>query len=309
MKEEISIEIKVTDRCNLTCFHCVNKDGARPLNGDFFCGERFKEITMQWADEQDKSPFKVREVRMTGGEPLMNIRAVAEIAEICTVLGIETGVNTNATLLDAHTARIMKDAGIRTVKASFDASNEDTYQLMRGTGSSLKKTISGIEAAVKTRFHVILRLTLCSYNRQQLLDCYRMARDLGASRLQIKPLVSSGRAVGSGAFLSHEDLKEAFAELSDAAKDSLAEPEILCWPLAESSGLRSRICASLNKIYISTSGRVSVCNYLSQSDFIGNIESETLNDILSRRNINVYTSDKGHDILSGCPQIKYFDSR
>jgi cyclic pyranopterin phosphate synthase len=302
LKKNISIEVKVTDRCNLDCFHCVNNDG--PDHGIDIDGSLFTKKLAQWVDNRERSSYKVKEVRMTGGEPLLNLDAVTEIARTCNCLGIQSGINTNATLLDASTARLLKEAGLGIVKASFDSIDEMTLRQIRGPKASLSGILTGIQNAIEYGFRVILRLTLCSYNRDQLVTCYRMAQDLGVEKLQIKPLIRSGRAVDSKEFLSQDELYRTFSELAGAVNGPIAQPEILCWPSKEAAGLANNVCNSLNKIYVSTGYEAYICNYLPLIGAIGNLTQDPLERIFQQRQIRITQDANGHAILASCPQLK-----
>jgi hypothetical protein len=72
----------------------------------------------------------------------------------------------------------------------------------------------------------------------------------------------AGRAIGSKAFLSKEEINLALLELADSVSRQTPLVEILCWPTEKASGLKYRIYSSINKIYISTKLQVTICNYL-----------------------------------------------
>jgi MoaA/NifB/PqqE/SkfB family radical SAM enzyme len=215
-------------------------------------------------------------------------------------------MNTCATLLDEPTVGLLKAAGLEIVKASFDAMDRATLRQMRGPEASLEKNIAGIRNAINNGLRVILRLTLCSYNQDQLLDLYHMARDMGAEKLQIKPLVRSGRAVDSKAFLSRDELCRSFFELAGTVTGPIAMPEILCWPSKDTFGLKSKPCASLNKIYFSIKCEAFSCNYLPRKRAIGNLRHDTLERIIHLSEFEKCQGGEGEHILAGCPQSEYF---
>lgn len=295
----------MTDFCELHCFHCMNDDTSGPRRN--LNAAQFATRLEEWGMASGQSQWTIKEIRMTGGEPLMNLPGVLEIARICRRLGIDTGINTNALVLDESTAQTLKDAGLKTVKVSFDAVDQATSCRMRGQNESLEKKKESICLAVALGFHVLLRLTLCTHNVDQLVDCYRIARELGVGKLQIKPLVWAGRAARSRAFLSRQQLREAFRTLAAAVEDTIAQPQILCWPPEDAYGLPNKVCGSMNKMYISTNGEVSICNYLPEDPPIGNVMREPLEDIFAKRHPEIWISPRGHTMLANCPQSEYFD--
>ena len=73
-QQNLGIEVKITDQCNLSCFHCMNNDGpskVRNIDTDFF----IKSLT-EFQDTRKPGSLRIDHIRMTGGEPLMNLDAV-----------------------------------------------------------------------------------------------------------------------------------------------------------------------------------------------------------------------------------------
>jgi hypothetical protein len=132
-----------------------------------------------------------------------------------------------------------------------------------------------------------------------------MAQIMGVDNFQVKPLVCSGRSVNSRSFLSRDEVNRAFLELSSVVNGKGPLPEILCWISDITSGVTDRVCASLNKLYISPDGETSTCNYLSSNVNIGNLMENGFDGIFKKRRLKTL-SIGNHRILYGCPQTKYF---
>jgi MoaA/NifB/PqqE/SkfB family radical SAM enzyme len=303
-KRKIGIEIKITDKCNQSCFHCMNDDSrllSRELDRSLFASR-----LVEWWNNRKSSPWQIKEVRMTGGEPLMNLPAVMDIAKTCSSLGICSGINTNALLFNEAMALALKKVGLTVIKVSYDAVDQATLSLMRGPNASLARTEAGISIAVAHGFRVILRLTISAYNVHQLVDCYHAARDMGVEKLQVKPLIRSGRSLKSDAFLGREQIRAAFRALAKAAEGSAARPDISCCPPEDAFGLNRKICGSLDKIYFLTNGEAIICNYIPNTAPIGNLSMEPLDILLAKRNPRLFRSPRGHTILNGCPETFSF---
>lgn len=282
----------------------MNSDG--PSSGTDLDWRLFIRKLEEWASGRDETSDDIKAVRMTGGEPLLCLNEVLEIARSCSRLGIRSGVNTNGTLMDSSIARMLKEAGITTVKISLDASEDVTYRRIRGSSYSLDRILEGIKIAVEFGFKVVLRFTLSRYNRDQLVSCYQIAGDLGVNAFQVKPLISAGRAVGSKAFLSKEEINMVLLELADSVSGQTPPVEILCWPPEKACPLKYKICGSINKIYISTNLQVTICNYVPGTEPIGDMGRDSLEDILRRRHCDEWVSPEGYHVISGCPQIFFF---
>jgi MoaA/NifB/PqqE/SkfB family radical SAM enzyme len=298
------IEVKVTQRCDQACFHCVNDD--RPNVGRDIDGGMIEARLREWGENRARSGIHVKEVRMTGGEPLLALSSVLGIARTCSSLGLRSGINTNGAALDEAALDALRDAGLSIIKVSFDTVDEATLRRMRGPGASADTVVRGIRLAVARGFRVILRLTLCRHNAADLLATYRAARDLDVDALQVKPLIGSGRAAHSGARLTRDRVCSLLHDLAEAVEGTSALPQILCWPPGEMGGLPGKACGSLDKIYIGVDGTVTTCNYIPNPTALGDVGDESLADILTRRSPALWRSAEGDTILAGCPQAIHF---
>jgi MoaA/NifB/PqqE/SkfB family radical SAM enzyme len=232
---------------------------------------------------------------------------VAQIARTCRRLGIACGINTNGTLLTDSVAATLTESGVRVVKVSLDASDDFTLWKMRSKSASMKKIKQGIVNAVRNDFKVIIRFTLCRYNRHQLISCYEMVRDMGVKQFQIKPLVPAGRALDTDVFLSVEEVTEALVELAQRVSGPAAKPQVLCWNPEKAAGLSARSCGSLDKIYISSELEVTICNYHAAPIPFGNLNVDTLEQALVQRLADTVEIAEGHSIIAGCPQIEVLE--
>lgn len=294
------IEVKITDRCNQKCFHCVNSDNG--MHGSSIDHALIINRLREWSRSSNPSRPRIEELRITGGEPLLNIRNMIEIIGCCGNLGIRSGVNTNGSLITKDVARRLKAAGMTVVKVSLDAMQQDIFKKIRGPEASLEKVLNGIRIAVDAGFKVLARFTLCRLNSDQLLNCYEFAERAGVCKFQVKPLINAGRAVRSAEFMTKSELRVCLHRLSQAADNCPSLPEILCWHPADAFGMRTKACGSINKIYIATDGRVCTCNFI-PSGWIDNLSRNSLEEILFHRESNVLSQKiDGFEVLPRCPQ-------
>ncbi len=307
-KPTISIEVKITNRCNQACIHCANSDGLG--SGQDIDWKLFNLRVEDWARQRESSVYDLNEIRLTGGEPLVDFEAVAGLARGCQRLGIRSGINTNGLLLDSGRIRLLKESGVGVFKISFDSIRLATYGRMRGRLPSLQPFFSIIQDLVKNRFKVILRLTLTRDNRDQLISCYHKAVELGVAQLQIKPLIRSGRAARLDSFLNRDEVNEALLHLAEASAGAGLPVEILCWPPVAGSPLSFKVCGSANKIYVSTDLTCSICNFIGEdrSTPLGDLSTSPLEDIFRRRTAGQWIKQiNGHRLVQGCPNEAVFE--
>ena len=136
------LRVSLTDRCNLRCSYCMPAEGLDWLPGDDVLTNdeivRLIDIAV--------THLGVREVRFTGGEPLVR-RGLVDIVARTAALSPrpETSVTTNALGL-ARTAQALADAGLDRVNVSLDTVRPETF-LEITRRDRLHDVIEGLEAA------------------------------------------------------------------------------------------------------------------------------------------------------------------
>lgn len=140
------LRVSLTDRCNLRCEYCMPPEGFdwMPTPQVLTDDEVIRLIAI--AVER----LGVREVRFTGGEPLLRKgleRIVAATAALRTADGDapETSLTTNGLGL-AHRAPALAEAGLARVNVSLDSLDRQTYAALTRR-DRLPDVLAGIEAA------------------------------------------------------------------------------------------------------------------------------------------------------------------
>jgi GTP 3',8-cyclase len=136
------LRVSLTDRCNLRCSYCMPAEGLDWLPNDDVLTDDEVVRLIRIAVEG----LGVREVRFTGGEPLLR-RGLADIVRRTTQLRPrpETSITTNALGL-ARTARTLADAGLDRVNVSLDTVRADVFRTITRR-DRLDDVIAGLEAA------------------------------------------------------------------------------------------------------------------------------------------------------------------
>ena len=306
-KKSLSIEVKVTDRCDMKCYHCVNSDG--PTKTTDLDWKLFNRRLEEWALNREQSPYTLQEVRLTGGEPLISFDSILDISRCCRRLGIKTGINTTGLMLNAKRIGRLKESGVELMKISFDSVTRPVYANNKTGKSSFYTLEQAIRDLVRFRFNVILRFTLSRNNLDQLYPCYESAIDLGVSKFQIKPLIRAGRANDLNTFLSPSEVNEALRNMAGKYAGTSLPTEVSCWPADHIDKFSYRNCASIDKIYISTGMLTSICNYI-QEDLqirLGDLSHMSLETILEHRlQIQWAVFINGYHLPKNCPNTKFF---
>lgn len=136
------LRVSLTDRCNLRCSYCMPAEGLEwlPTEETLTDDEVVRLITI------GVNQLGIREVRFTGGEPLLR-RGLVDIVRRTKALdpSPETSLTTNALGL-TRTAQALADAGLDRVNVSLDTvRREDFKEITRR--DRLDDVIEGLEAA------------------------------------------------------------------------------------------------------------------------------------------------------------------
>ncbi|WP_104179934.1 GTP 3',8-cyclase MoaA [Arthrobacter sp. B0490] len=136
------MRLSLTDKCNLRCTYCMPAEGLNWLQKDQVLSRA--EIVRLVGIGVDR--LGVRELRLTGGEPLVRADLLDIIRDIRTGHpDLPISMTTNALGLDRRAAQL-KDAGLTRINVSMDSLHPDTFaQLTRRP--FLDRVLKGIEAA------------------------------------------------------------------------------------------------------------------------------------------------------------------
>lgn len=133
------VRISITDRCNFRCQYCMPAEGLPWLERSEVL--RFEEIARL---VRLLSEMGVRDVRLTGGEPLVRRdfpRLVRMLADIDGVRDL--AVTTNGYLLERHAAALV-EAGVNRFNVSIDSLQRDRFYEMTRR-DALPQVLRGLE--------------------------------------------------------------------------------------------------------------------------------------------------------------------
>ena len=139
---EISyLRVSVTDRCNLRCVYCMPEKGVAALSHDDVL--RLEEIAHL---VRIGVSMGIRNVRLTGGEPLVRKGIVDLVAQIRAIEGIESITMTTNGIALAEMAGALAEAGLDRVNISLDSLKPERYVAITRRGR-LENALAGIDAA------------------------------------------------------------------------------------------------------------------------------------------------------------------
>lgn len=141
------LRVSLTDRCNLRCTYCMPAEGLEwmPTDQALTDDETIRLIRL------GVEKLGIRQVRFTGGEPLMRRsleKIIAATKEFRTDEGEApmTAITTNGLGL-AHRARKLAEAGLDRINISLDTVDPDLYQQLTRR-DRIQDVFKGIDAAL-----------------------------------------------------------------------------------------------------------------------------------------------------------------
>ncbi|MBT8341301.1 MAG: 12,18-didecarboxysiroheme deacetylase [Desulfatitalea sp.] len=183
----------VTRACNLKCVHCYAH-----ATDDTSANELTTQEGKALID--DLSDFGVPVLLFSGGEPLVR-KDLPELAAYAVKKGMRAVISTNGTLINADTARILKQIGLSYVGISLDGL-EPVNDRFRGVKGAFQKAMQGIRNCQASGIKVGLRFTINKRNVKEIPGIFDLLEEMDIPRVCFYHLVYAGR----GSALQSEDL-------------------------------------------------------------------------------------------------------
>ena len=170
------LRVSLTDRCNLRCTYCMPAEGLDWLPGEETLTDDEVARLVRVAVER----LGVREVRFTGGEPLVR-RGLVDIVRRTAELQPrpEISLTTNALGL-ARTADALAEAGLDRVNVSLDTVRREDFETITRR-DRLHDVVAGLEAAQRAGLGPVKvnAVLLRGVNDEQAPELLRWCLDRG----------------------------------------------------------------------------------------------------------------------------------
>jgi len=169
------LRVSVTDRCNLRCRYCMPAGGAPVAPKDELLSFEEIERVVRVA-----VGLGVRQVRLTGGEPLVRRDLPVLVAKLAAVEPrLDLALSTNAVLL-AEQAGALHAAGLRRVNISLDALDPAVFRKLTRR-DDYDRVVAGVAAARRVGFDPVKInvVALRGVTDSQVVPFGQFARDTG----------------------------------------------------------------------------------------------------------------------------------
>ena len=257
------IRISITDRCNLRCGYCMPECGVPSVSHDMIL--RFDEIVRL---VKIFCSLDIKNVKITGGEPLVRKGAVGLIKDIKAIDGIEkVSLTTNGILLSEN-LNALAEAGIEGINISLDTLDRQKYMKITGFDglNTVLKVIDECRAfpEIKVKINAV---TLADYNRDEICALADFAADMGVT-LRFIEMMPLGLGTGFGGYNQDEImtvLEEAYGPAKTINEEVGSGPakyysfEGLEGRIGFISPMSHKFCRSCNRIRLTSEGLLRPC--------------------------------------------------
>ncbi|MEC9356834.1 MAG: GTP 3',8-cyclase MoaA [Pseudomonadota bacterium] len=184
------LRLSLTDRCNFRCHYCMPEHPKWLPKPEILNRAEMLQLVRLFVTE-----LGVRELRLTGGEPLLRKDVVELVADFDTLRadGLERiAMTSNASRL-VQLAQPLADAGLDDLNISIDAIRADRFREL--TRADIGPVLAGIDAARAAGIPVKLNcVAIRDYNDDELLPLARwsMEQDLPLRFIEFMPLDGRG---------------------------------------------------------------------------------------------------------------------
>jgi SynChlorMet cassette radical SAM/SPASM protein ScmE len=166
MKTPKTLDIAITNRCNLRCLYCYHFGGAGEVGDDLPARE-----WQQFFEELNRCA--VMDVILAGGEPFMR-KDLKEIIESIVANRMRFSILSNGTLITEKMADFLASTGrCNHVQVSIDGSNPAVHDACRGRGN-FEKAVGGAKRLMAHGIKTAVRVTIHKHNVRDLDNIARL---------------------------------------------------------------------------------------------------------------------------------------
>lgn len=298
------LELRITLRCNLSCKYCFLGGSLHQTEGESMTLDDYKQLIGYCRNKG------LKEVTLTGGEPLVRFTLLRDIVEFSTSLGLTTKIHSNGTLLSDDKCEQLIRAGLSEIRISIDSVEKILFEKITSTYDLYEKLNHNIQNLVKTQGLIVgSRFTITALNYRQISNVYHYCAEKKLDYLEIKPVAIVGKAVDTqGLQLTPEEhitaIRESLALQKTGSIDLRFDSPCFHF-LIEKSQIPHYACAcSGRRLSVSPAGDVTPCVYLGIGDVsIGNIFKDKMEDLYHGKfNTNMHLT-----VPEKCKTCKYLD--
>ncbi len=179
------VVLEITDACNINCLWCYANAGyaiKRPRKHMPF--ENLKKVLKLLLDAG------VKQITFSGGEPTIYPR-IKDAIKTAKDMGFVVHINTNGYVLTKDLIREFKYLGLSQIQTNIDSINPVKHDFIRGMPGSFEKAVRCLKNASEVGITAVSQTVLTNLNEKEVIDIFRLARDLGVHRCRVWDMTPS----------------------------------------------------------------------------------------------------------------------
>ncbi len=259
------LRVSVTDRCNFRCRYCMPAEGMAWLDrSEVLSFEEIERLVRVLAG------LGIRDVRLTGGEPLARREFPRLVAMLRAIDGIDDlSLTTNGYLLERDAAALV-DAGIDRVNVSIDSLARDRFHEItrRDALPQVLRGLAAIAAHERVRPIKVNAVAMRDFTEDEVGRFAELARssDYQVRFIEFMPL-DGDRAWEPGAVLTGDEIRaliDAIHPLEELPREPHATARV--FRFADGRGeigfinpVSEPFCADCNRIRLTADGKLRTC--------------------------------------------------
>jgi radical SAM protein with 4Fe4S-binding SPASM domain len=287
IERPILSEVALTYACTVKCRFCYAGCACVSANGA--CGNPREIPAPRATVPGPKTDFRkildvirneaeVPSVSFTGGEPMLAQDIFELIAYARGTLGMRVNLITNGTLIDAGTARQLKDAGLASAQVSIEADCAAVHDAITGVPGSFDASVNGLVSLRDAGIYVHPHATLCRVNCDRIEDMARFAKGFAIDRFSLNMVIPAGRALEPDIGISYSEVPPILSRVMESASTQGVRflwysPTPMCLFNPIPLGLGNKGCSACEGLLsVNPSGELLPCS--SWPERVGNLLTE-----------------------------------
>jgi len=298
----MEVDLHVTNRCNLRCQHCVYQSGTWKMD----------DMTLDTIYDLIPSlqRMQVKEIHITGGEPLLNQQIYAIISLLHNA-GFIIKMQSNGMILDQKKAMKIKKLGVSQILISIDGMSL-SHNVFRNHSSSFDAAIQAIKTCLYCGIPTRVNSVLHRDNIKDIENLINLTSQIGVNHHSFFYLTPIGRGKNlKEKYLSFSEWKEICGIIIELAQKIHFQDKIKIQDVFHEAGESIENICRRDNCLIMSNGDVYSCVFFVGSKYrMGNILNQTLWDIWENSTIWHLLSAPRKKRCSrlcggGCPGLTY----
>jgi radical SAM protein with 4Fe4S-binding SPASM domain len=265
-----SLQIDITNKCNLTCVHCL-RDAGKPSENELDTPEWLKVI------DDFSSLFKT-DVTISGGEPLVH-PGFFNIIKKAKEKGLGVTLFTNGVLINEEYAKKLQGY-VKRIQVSLDGATEEVNDKIRGRGS-FGKVLKAVSLLYDTDIVLDMAFSLMPSNLKNFYEnIEELIKTVGPKiNFKLSEVVKFGRADSTHMFPDKNGRR--LEPEAKKLRDHLYKRRLKA-PPGSSKNIMLLNCGYGEMVTISSVGDIYPCPLYESSVKHGNIRNDDFKEILKK---------------------------